>query len=239
MDPNYAQKLLQKTKRDFEKIALQFSQTRAYPRSEMRYFVEKYAKQDMKILDIGCGNGHIFELLKNKKINYLGIDGSKTLILQARKNYPQTEFKIADALNLKFPKNNFDLIFSFAFLHHIPSEKLRKTILKNIYNFLKPKGYFVCTCWNSFAGRKMKYIEKFNALNLSGKSKLDFNDALVPWKNSKGEILSEIYYHRFTKEEIKNLFKESRFKITELFYEKKGKKAKIEEADNLCILGSK
>lgn len=239
MDPKYAKKLLQKTKKDFEKIAPLFSKTRAYPRPEMKYFVDRYVKSGQKILDVGCGNGHIFELLKDKKVNYLGVDSSKTLISQARKKYPRAKFKIADALNLKFPKESFDLISSFAFLHHIPSQELRQQFLKNICQILKSKGYFICTCWHSFAGKKMKYIEEFNKLKLAGKSKLDLNDAPVPWKDSRGKTLAEIYYHRFARPELKKLFERAGFKIIELFYEKKGKKSKIGEADNLCIVAQK
>ncbi|MEW6408142.1 MAG: class I SAM-dependent methyltransferase, partial [Patescibacteria group bacterium] len=197
-----------------------------------------------RIFDVGCGNGLFFELLKNKKVDYLGVDSSKKLILEARKKYPKAKFFIGDALNLKFSKNNFnspwrrfDLIFSFAFLHHLPGEKMRQDFLKNIYRLLKPQGYFICTCWNSFAGRKMKYIRKYNKLWRQGKSKLDYNDSLVPWKDAKGKILAEIYYHRFGQAEIKKLFESVGFKIVELFYEKNGKKSDVKKADNLCVVG--
>ena len=161
MDIKDAKKLIKKTKRDFEKIALQFSYTRIFPRPEMKYFAGKYLKPHQKILDIGCGNGLFFELIKDKEINYTGIDSSKKLISFARKKYPRTKFLVKNALELNFKKNYFDLIFSFAFLHHIPSESLRLNFLQNIYKLLKPKGYFICTCWNSFAGRKMKSIKTY------------------------------------------------------------------------------
>lgn len=236
MELKKAKFVFKKTKRDFEKIAEYFSQTRARPRPEMKYFARKYAQAGQKILDIGCGNGLFFELIKNKKISYIGIDSSKKLILEARKKYPHAKFKVIDALNLKFKKQSFDLIFSFAFLHHLPGKELRQKFLENIYKILKPRGYFICTCWNSFAGRKMKYIEKFNKLKLADKSGLDFNDALIPWKNSKGEVLAEIYYHRFTRVELKKLFKDAGFKVIEIFYEKKGKKSKIKKGDNSCVI---
>lgn len=235
MDQIYAKKIIRKNKRAFEKIARYFSQTRAYPRPEMKYFAKKYVRPGQRILDVGCGNGLFFELLKNKKVNYLGVDGSKKLILEARKKYPKTKFIVSRATNLKFPDKSFDLIFSFAFLHHLPSEKLRQKFLKDIYKILKPQGYFICTCWNSFAGRKVKYLEKFNELWRRGKSKLDFNDALVPWRNSKGKVLAKIYYHRFTQAEIKKLFNDAGFKIIEFFYQKKGKKSNMKKADNLCV----
>jgi ubiquinone/menaquinone biosynthesis C-methylase UbiE len=239
MNLNYARRLLDKTKENFEKIAPLFSKTRCFPRPEMKYFVKRYVKLGQKVLDVGTGPGQFFELLKNKQIDYTGIDSSKTLIFQARKKYPQARFIVADAMNLRFKKEDFDLIFSFAFLHHIPSKSLRLKFLKNIYKLLKPKRYFICACWHSFAGRKMKYIKKFNILKKSGKSKLDFNDALVPWKNGGREILAEIYYHKFTVREIKSLFTDAGFKIKEFFYEKDGKKTKNNKADNLCIVGQK
>lgn len=239
MDLPYAKRLIQKTKADFEKIAKQFSKTRVYPRPEMGYFVKKYVKSGQKILDVGCGNGRIFELLKNKNIDYTGIDGSKTLISEARKKYPNEKFFVKDALRIEFKRKNFDLIFAFAFLHHLPSENFRKKFLEIIYKILKPQRYFVCTVWNLFPKDRIKCIEKFNAEKLAGKTELDFNDTFIPWKNTKGEILAKRYYHGFTRSELKRLFEETGFRIGELFYEKKGKKSNIGEADNLCIAGQK
>lgn len=237
MNQKYAQRLFKRTQAAFEKIAQHFSQTRNRPRPVMKYFVCRYVKPGQQILDLACGNGIFFELLKDKKIHYLGIDSSKTLILEAKRKYPQAKFVVGDVLKLKLNRK-FDLVFSFAFLHHLPGMAMRNKFLKKIQKILKPKGYFICTCWNSFSGKKMKYLEKFNALYEAGKSKLDFNDALVPWKDSKGKVLAKIYYHRFRQQELKELFETAGFKIIELFYEKDGKKSSEQKGDNLCLVAS-
>ena len=51
-----------------------------------------------KILDIGCGTGHHVANLASKGLDVLGIDISPSMIAQAKKNYPDYNFKVADAL---------------------------------------------------------------------------------------------------------------------------------------------
>ena len=69
-------------------------------------------KKSPSILDLGCGNGHLYEFLNShKEIKYTGVDFSKPLIEAARNNYYDANFVIADINNLtKVLKNDFDLI---------------------------------------------------------------------------------------------------------------------------------
>ncbi len=69
-------------------------------------------KKSPKILDLGCGNGHLYEFLNsNQKIKYTGIDFSQPLIEAARNNYKEANFIISDINNLpKDVKNDYDLI---------------------------------------------------------------------------------------------------------------------------------
>ncbi|MFH1192254.1 MAG: class I SAM-dependent methyltransferase [bacterium] len=41
---------------------------------------DKYVKNGMKILDIGCGNGRLLQALENRGIEYVGVDNSRNLI---------------------------------------------------------------------------------------------------------------------------------------------------------------
>jgi len=240
MDLILAKKLIQKTQRDYDKIAAHFSATRAYPPERMKYFVEKYVHSGMKILDIGCGNGRVTQLFAGLRVDYTGIDGSKNIIVEAKKLFPKEKFVVGDATKLNFPVNTFDLIFSFASFHHIPSRELRENFLKNVYHILKPKKYFICTVWNFFDKKGTEQIKKFNELKKEGKSKLDENDVLVAWKNSDRKTITERYYHGFTESEIKKLFIKTGFKVVEFFYEKNGKPTNnIREAGNLCLVGKK
>lgn len=259
MDFVLTKEIIQKTKCNYDKIAAQFSATRAYPRRVMQYFVKKYVRSGMKILDVGCGNGILFSLLKDLKVNYLGIDISSELVAEAKKKFPEANFAsqrlgcgagpapqkpwhginflVQDALKMDFPENNFDLIFSFAFLHHLSSQKLREEFFKKVYKILKPDGHLICTVWNLFekswrAGEK-NYLRMKKIVNSK-------NNFLISWKNSQGRVLAERYYYAFTLEELKNLFIKADFKIEEMFYENNGEKTEnILEGKNICLAAKK
>ncbi len=41
-----------------------------------------------KVLDLGCGNGRLLNVLQNKNIDYIGVDNSENLLLNAQNAYP-------------------------------------------------------------------------------------------------------------------------------------------------------
>lgn len=237
MKRKYADYLLKKTREDYDKIAKDFSASRYSVWEEFNIFKD-YIKDGDKILDLGCGNGRLLELFKDKNIEYVGVDNSERLIEMAKeklktlprtapptvglvrgKNYKlKTNFLVADALNLPFPENYFDKIFSIAVLHHIPSKEYRLQLLKEAERVLKNNGILILTVWDLWRRLKtLKLLLKFSLLKIIGKSKLDFKDIFVPWQN---KILR--YIHCFTKKELENLAKRAGFKIERIGIFKRG-----------------
>lgn len=211
MNRDYANYLLQKTKEDYNLIAEDFSSTRSFIWPELNVLTN-YVKDYEKVLDLGCGNGRLFEIFKNKEIEYFGIDNSEKLIGIAKKNIPFINFQIADALKLPFPDNYFDKVFSVAVLHHIPSKEFRLQFFKEIKRVLKPKGELILTVWGLWRNKRfLKLIFRFNLLKIFKKTKLDINDIFVPWQNK-----TDRYIHCFTKTELKKLTKESGLKVEEV-----------------------
>lgn len=181
-----------------------------------------------KVLDSGCANGRFFEVIKNKEAEYFGVDISEQLIDIAKKNYPEAKFQVADSLKLPFPDSLFDKVYSMSVLHHIPSKNLQLQYLKEIKRVLKTEGLLVLRVWD-FWQRKLPLllILKYAFLKIIGRSKLDFKDVFLPWKDSRGGILAQRYFHCFTKREIKNLAKEAGFKIKKSWRSGKGQRANI------------
>ncbi|MCL5093878.1 MAG: class I SAM-dependent methyltransferase [Patescibacteria group bacterium] len=208
MNKKFALEIIRKTREDYNKIADHFNVTRAYPWKNLVPHLNRPLKNGDKILDLGCGNGRLL-LALDKKINYTGIDGSEKLIKIASELHPKEKFVIEDILNLPFDKESFDLIYSVAVIHHIPSEELRLNVLSEIKRCLRSKGKAVITAWNL---EKMEKYQEFACYEKEGWEKGDY---LIPWKNSKGEIITQRYYHTFTFEEIADLFKKVGFKILE------------------------
>ncbi len=195
MDKQTQKNLLETVKRNYEEIAEDFSETRKkYLWPELIKLAGEVKDGD-KILDAGCGNGRLLEVLKNKKINYLGIDASEKLIKLAEQKFsdpnyhrfsgiPPTiniikrrdKFQIRDILELsKMPEINFDYVFSAAVLHHLPGEDLRLAALKQLKNKIKPEGKIIITVWNLWSQKKFrKIIIRTELLKLFNKLKLIF-----------------------------------------------------------------
>lgn len=191
-------------------IAEDFSMTRNSIWPETRSLFDKYFFLGEKVLDLGCGNGRYFEYLKEKKVNYFGVDNSEKLIEIAKARYPEADFQVADALNLPFPDNFFDKVVSIAVLHHIPSEELRIQFLKEVKRVLKPGSVLFLTVWSFRELKEFFLFFKFIILKLFG-SKLDFGDFLEPWGKKTMR-----YYHYFTENELMSLAKKADFKIKEI-----------------------
>jgi len=216
MREKHAKKLLNKTTSDYNLIASHFSSTRTHPWREFELLL-KYITPEDKVLDLGCGNGRFYELLRERMVDYVGVDSSEQLIQIAKQKYPDLEFRVTDALDLPFADDSFDKVVSVAVLHHIPSKKYRQKFMAEAGRVLKKGGILIITVWDLWKKKKIKkMIFKYGLLKLFGLTKLDFKDILYPWKNSKGEVVTKRYFHCFKPEELKNLAENSGFKIKEI-----------------------
>jgi len=220
MNVQTAQEILRKTRDDYTKIAQHFSQTRKkriWP--DVEQFLE-YINPGDKILDVGCGNGRLLQLLSGKEVDYTGLDISPALVEEAKKEWSgldqKVEFQVGDILDLKFSENSFDVVFCLAVLYHIPSKKLREKAITNLAKVVKPGGYVFITVWNLWQPKFLSYIRKNNFKRFFGLSKLDFNDFFLPWKDSSGKVLTTRYCHAFRKKELKSLVSSASLKIIQL-----------------------
>ena len=98
-----------------------------------------------RILDVGCGTGHLTARIAESGADVLGIDGSKSMVRQARSNYPHLCFEVVDALEMNLGPQ-FDAVFSNAVLHWITEPDVAAS---EVFNALKPGGRFVA----EFGGR--------------------------------------------------------------------------------------
>ena len=165
-----------------------------------------YTTSGDNILDVGCGNGRFYDVLKSKNIKYSGIDNSEELIKIAKDKFSEANFEVADILKIPFTDNSFDKVYCIAVLHHIPSNELRIEALKELKRVLKPGGLLILTAWNLWQTR-ISWRQVFNNLILKvfKKTQLDPKDILIPWKNQSGQVLTQRYIHAFTKAEISKL----------------------------------
>jgi trans-aconitate methyltransferase len=96
-------------------------------------------KSGERILDLGCGTGHLTSEIAAKGARVVGVDRSPEMIAEARKQYPSLKFEVADARRLAF-NSEFDAVLSNAALHWIPDAE---QVVQGISKALKPGGRFV------------------------------------------------------------------------------------------------
>lgn len=181
-------------------------------------------KQNLKVLDLGCGNGRFAEFLiskfPNTKFNYLGIDNNINLLKIAKKKLAEnnlnlkTDFKQIDLLENNLASEKYDLIVAFGLMHHIASFDLRIQFLKDIKSKLNSGGLLIITCWQF--GKSKRLISKQidpNLININ-KNNLETNDYILDWQRGKTAYR---YCHNFTDSEIEELIKESNLKLVTSF----------------------
>jgi trans-aconitate methyltransferase len=92
-----------------------------------------------RILDLGCGTGHLSAQIAETGARVVGIDSSEEMISEARRKYPQVEFGVADARSFRF-EQPFDAVFSNAVLHWVREADL---VIESAWKALRPGGRYV------------------------------------------------------------------------------------------------
>ena len=151
-----ATKIANETQNSYDLMAREFSDSRARFWDELS-FLAQHIERDDHVLDIGCGNGRFMPLVSERHAQYAGIDYSQGLINEAKRISPEGDFHVADATALPFEDNNFDIAYSFAVIHHIPSAEGRRKFATEALRVLHPGGKLVLTAWNLWS---QKYFFK-------------------------------------------------------------------------------
>ena len=88
----------------------------------------------LKVLEIGCGLGTDGAQFAEAGADYTGVDLTEAAVELARKRFELFDlpgkFQTADAENLDFADESFDLVYSHGVLHHTPetAKAIRKFI---------------------------------------------------------------------------------------------------------------
>jgi len=96
-------------------------------------------KPGERILDVGCGTGHLTSKIAESGAQVIGLDNSPDMVAQARQNYTQLRFVLADISTFR-SNDRFDAVFSNAALHWITDAE---RVVTSVAHALKPSGRFV------------------------------------------------------------------------------------------------
>jgi len=98
-----------------------------------------------RVLDIGCGNGHLSGELLRRGWKVVGIDLSESGIEIARKTHPSGRFELLGADEHVLQRLNeppFDVVISTEVVEHVYAPR---SFMKGCFSSLKPGGRCVCT----------------------------------------------------------------------------------------------
>jgi trans-aconitate 2-methyltransferase len=98
-----------------------------------------------RILDLGCGTGQLTQVIAETGSAVVGMDRSRAMVQEARRNCPHLPFAVADATALPCA-GAFDAVFSNAVLHWVRDAA---PAVAGIRRALKREGRFVA----EFGGR--------------------------------------------------------------------------------------
>jgi tellurite methyltransferase len=101
------------------------------------------------ILDIGCGGGRNLHYFLKNSYRVFGVDQSpdainsvRSLSVESGSANPPENFSVANADDLPFQINTFDLVISSAVLHFAKDKAHFEAMVNEAFRVLKPQGYF-------------------------------------------------------------------------------------------------
>ena len=246
MYQNQANKILSELESGYDQMAQKFSETRKFFWRDLE-FVADYIKNGDKILDFGCGNGRILEILENKNISYIGADISGKLIKLAKDKYQGENIKfqkISGQASLSHTK------FSKLMLSEQECDKGNLSEKNLVRDKPFPDEYFdVVISIAVFHHFPPEYAQKmagelYRVAKTGGKIILTVwnleqekyrkylsknGEGYIPFKNNSGEIFNR-YHHLYTKKSLEEMFFKAGFKIL---------KSEVINGKNILLIGEK
>jgi SAM-dependent methyltransferase len=178
-------------------------------------------------LDLGCGSAELARVLAQAGFQgrYLGLDSSAELLAAAPPDLAgrpafSASFQQADLAlpgwAAGLPAAAWEIVTSFAVLHHLPGVELRRQVLRQVRNLLAPEGRLVHSVWQFHHSPKL--LERRQPWERAGLSPADVEpgDTLLDWRYAlpgQPEQVGLRYVHLFSSGELAGLAAACGFEI--------------------------
>ena len=168
------------------------------------------AARGLKVLEIGCGLGTDGAQFAEAGAVYTGVDLTEAAVELARRRFelfdlPGT-FQTADAENLSFPGESFDLVYSHGVLHHTPETG---KAIQEIHRVLRPQGRAVVMLYHRGS---YNYRINISLLRRAGAQLLKWETGIKLVNRITGEPLESLREHaRLLKTERESYLKPDEF----------------------------
>jgi len=155
------------------------------------HLIEFVFKKDseIKILDIGCGKGYITNKIKqNYRFSEVSaLDYSFSAIHFAHQNFKNIDFIVADAYNIPYCKDYFDLVICNNIWEHVPDPL---NMLKAIKKVQKKDGYLIISTPSRYRfGNIIRLLRGKSVQFMSDKHITEF---------SVGQIIEQLKHGEYT-----------------------------------------
>ena len=154
-----------------------------------------------RILDIGCGEGHITGIIKQTlpETEVSALDYSISAVEYATEHFPDCDFIVGDAYNAPYTENYFDIVVCNNLWEHVPGTL---DLLNSITKVLKPNGFVIISTPSRYrlgnlarvlVGKKAQLISKHHVTEYSVgqvKEQLKFGGYEVTKSYSRPEVKS-------------------------------------------------
>ena len=118
-----------------------------------------------KVIDLGCGEGHLAGLIAEKGHPVLAIDKNRQKIRIARSLYPNVDFRTGDIRNLHLAPESFDTAVLAEVLEHL-SEAEGAEALASAMQLLKRGGRLVVSVPNEDCVPHRNHLQEFDRFSL-------------------------------------------------------------------------
>jgi len=130
---------------DYEKFFTDYDRFRYQNERHLAACIDALHVAGKQVLEIGLGEGSDSERLIRQGARWSGADLTAESIARVQtrltlRGLPYEELRQASVLDLPFPDNAFDMVFSHGVLHHVPDIKRAQ---KEIHRVLRPGGQLV------------------------------------------------------------------------------------------------
>ena len=220
------EKLLQLNQDFYATYAQSFAATRHSVQAGVQRLLPHILQAKM-VLDLGCGNGNLAELLKSEGYcgSYVGVDENIYFLEQAAAatqdapigSYIFWQGSLAnfDWLNLV---DEADAICSFATLHHLPGTDLHRQFFSSVSSKLSPKGRFFLSCWQVLGNERLeKRLVSWNPADIAS-GRVDKHDLLLDWRADPGKPAKLRYVHHFAPSELRALGESQQLFLMDEFF---------------------
>ncbi len=151
------------------------------------------AARGLQVLEIGCGLGTDGAQFAKSGAAYTGVDLTDAAVDLARRRFAlfnlRGDFKTADAENLDFPDESFDLVYSHGVLHHTPDTA---KAIREIHRVLRPGGRAVVMLYHR---NSYNYRVNISLLRRAGAQLLKWDRGVSLVHKLTGEPFDKLQEH--------------------------------------------